>query len=117
LTEKCYFCHRTNEECREYIDGFIDDNMDFLLRDERIPSDLTLEEKKAWVHEKFNFSKFGFTTFKVESFSLGGEWKERIWFKVPVCPICDNCFKRYDEQIVGYVDDQISDLRQSLDVL
>ncbi len=85
--------------------------MDFLLRDERIPESLTLEEKKDWVRKEFNFAKYGFSSIDAEKFRLGKSWKESISFSVPICPICKKCFLNFEEQIICYVDDQVSDLR------
>ena len=90
MDDRCYFCHRSLEECRQYLDELIDENMPTLLQDERIPSGLSEEEKRDWVHKEHNFSKYGFSEAKLDYVSLDKGLRKGMWFKVPICPICNS---------------------------
>jgi len=111
MADECYFCHRTEEECREYIDRFIDDNKEFFLRDERIPADLDAEGKRAWVHDEYNSSKYGFTTVNVERFS-SGKGSDGLWFKVPVCSICRLRPTRFEEELMFNLDGRMAEIKR-----
>jgi len=39
MTNRCYFCGRTEEECREFLDGFVKDNYGYFSSDPKYESE------------------------------------------------------------------------------
>lgn len=104
MDDRCYFCRRTLNECREYIESL---RQDFL----KDPSD------RYWTQDEKDGSKDQFE--KITEYGMGlidfGSIRTSKGvvhiLRVPVCPICKGSF----DIIVNNLEFDIDSLREELD--
>ena len=112
MDERCYVCHRTLEESKEFIDGFIRNNLVFFMNDPEVSTRPTEEERFAAASEKYNRAKYGMGARYSYWFSVPGN-RQRLPMAVPLCPVCEGILRQLEDDVVSYTDDAVDDLKNN----
>ena len=110
MDERCYVCHRMLEESKEFIDGFIRNNLVFFMNDPEVSTKPTGEERFAAASEEYNMAKYGMYARYSYRFSVRGN-RQTLPMAVPLCPVCEGIWRQLEDEMISYVDDIVDDLR------
>ena len=96
MEKECYFCHRTLDQCKEYVDSLKKEYMD------KMSGKMGNDDLKK-VSENFDeICKYGMSSAPISS--VNGE-KGPVGIFVPICPICEHYMRSITNDIYGSIYD------------